>query len=306
MRVIPTNFNQNTIKMKSIFLKTASVFLTLSALSSCSKDEGFTEQNVVDNEEISAEVINKLKEINLNTDYIKLVSFKDLDGTIETHYEVEGDVTISHEELMLTGNQQFKSNKASGVKQYRTFNLVSSPSTIRVVGFTGGANALSPTAQTGLQYAVNNYNNLNSTIRMELVFGTQFTDTDIVVYRTTDPNDVADDDGIRGRANFPASNGLPGRRVRINRSANESNDDQIIEGLLTHEIGHAVGLRHTDWDTRQSCGQSGEAAGADGAVFIPGTAGASNDPDSIMNSCFPGRVQGELSRFDKIALEFIY
>lgn len=292
--------------MKRIYLKTACIFIALATLNSCNND---TENvNPTDNsDEISAEVIQKMKEVNFNTDYIKKVSFKNLNGVIENVYEIEGDVTISHEELMNTGTQEETSQKGTNKvsKQYRTYNLVSAPRTIRVVGYTGGANALSATARTGLSYAVNNYNALNLTIKMELVFGTQFNDSDIVVYRTTDTNDVPAD-GIRGRAEFPRSNGLPGHWVRINAGANNSSDDQIIEGLMTHEIGHAVGLRHTDWNTRQSCGQSGEAADPVGAVFIPGTAGASNDPSSIMNACFPGWVQGELSNYDKIALQYIY
>ncbi|CAM1367086.1 conserved exported hypothetical protein [Tenacibaculum sediminilitoris] len=286
--------------MKKLFLKPAMFTLALTVLSSCSNNEQENLNEIQNSKEIPQEVIQKMKEINLNTDYVKAVSFKNLNGVVENIYEVESDVTISHEELMKTGNQD--SNKAG--KQYRTYNLVSSPSSIRVVGYTGGYNALSTTAQRSLRYAVDNYNSLNSTINMNLVFGTQFNDSDIVVYKTN-PSDVPAD-GIRGRAEFPRSNGLPGHWVRINEGANNSSDDQIVEGLITHEIGHAMGLRHTDWDTRQSCRQSGETAGSIGAVYIPGTAGASNDPASIMNSCFPGWVQGELSNYDKIALEYLY
>ncbi|CAM1357697.1 MULTISPECIES: M57 family metalloprotease [Tenacibaculum] len=290
--------------MKRIYLKTAGVLLALATLNSCNNDGNVNDPNLTEDDEISIEVINKLKEVNLNVDYIKTVTFKSLDGKTEKLYEVEGDVTISHEELMKIGTQQSKSSTSSK-RQYRTYNLVSSPSTIKVVGYTGGVNALSSTARTGLQYAVNNFNNLNSSINMQLVFSTQFSSSDIVVYRTTDTNDVPAD-GIRGRANFPQNNGLPGHWVRINQGANNSNDTQIIEGLMTHEIGHAIGLRHTDWNTRQSCRQSGESAGSAGAVYIPGTAGASNDSNSIMNACFPSHVQGELSNYDKIALEYIY
>lgn len=280
--------------MKCNFFKTTAILLGLITINSCSNDLDINEENLVDEDKISIAVINKLKEINLNSDYIKKVSFETIDGNIEDLYEIEGDVTISHEELMKIGTTQNK--------QYSTYNLVSNPSSIRVVGYTGGAYALSQTAKTALQYAVNNFNNLNSNINMQLVFGTQFYDSDIVVYRSYD----VPADNIRGRANFPRHNGLPGHWVRINQGANNSNDAQIIEGLMTHEIGHAIGLRHTDWNTRQSCGETGETSGSEGAVYIPGTAGASNDNNSIMNACFPSHVQGELSYYDRIALEYLY
>ncbi|CAL2106403.1 Dual-action HEIGH metallo-peptidase [Tenacibaculum sp. 190524A02b] len=256
------------------------------------------------NQKIPQEVMNKLKEVNLNTDYIKKVTYETLEGNIEHAYEVEGDVVISYDELMRLGTQSLGKSNANSKKQYRTFNLVSTPRTITVVGYTGGQFALSNTARTGLRYAVNNFNALNMSIQMNLVFTTNFDGDDIVVYY--DAGRELPEDSVRGRAEFPSSNGLPGLRVRINTGANRSGDAQIIEGLMTHEIGHTLGLRHTDWDTRQSCGQSGESPGSIGAVYIPGTAGASNDPSSIMNSCFPSSVQGELSRFDKIALEYLY
>lgn len=43
------------------------------------------------------------------------------------------------------------------------------------------------------------------------------------------------------------------------------------EPVTTHEIGQALGLRHTDLFSRQICKQSGKSAGSDGAVHIPGT-----------------------------------
>ncbi|MHA7058419.1 M57 family metalloprotease [Aquimarina sp. M1] len=100
-------------------------------------------------------------------------------------------------------------------------------------------------------------------------------------------------------------NGEPFERVIINGGANTNNNDQLSEGLFTHELGHCFGLRHTDSNTRQSCGQNGEPINLEEAIYIFGTLGASQDPDSIMNACFSFNG-GEFGEFDTVALEFLY
>jgi hypothetical protein len=78
------------------------------------------------------------------------------DGTKQQFYVVEGDITISAAQLdaMQPGNIT--------TKQYRTYNLVSSPKTINVVGYTGlGFNQnLTEKQQEALEATIANYNAL--------------------------------------------------------------------------------------------------------------------------------------------------
>lgn len=56
---------------------------------------------------------------------------------------------------------------------------------------------------------------------------------------------------------------------------------------MAHEIGHCIGFRHTDYQTRQSCGQNvNEGSAGVGAIHIAGTPTGS-DSSSIMQSCGP-------------------
>ena len=214
------------------------------------------------------------------------------DGSAEDVMLVEGCAEISLEEYAAL---QQVGELAS--RQYRTFNLVSSPRTIRVIGYTGGGGyGLNSNMRTALQWAVNNYNRINTGLNFTLSFSAS-TSADMVVYRQ--PNQS----GAGGQAGFP-SGGRPYKWIQIYRGM-DNYDRNTIEHVMTHEMGHAVGLRHTDWFSRQSCGQSGESAGSTGAVHIPGTP-TGYDANSVMLACFGSGEDGEFGYYDRVALEYLY
>lgn len=101
-----------------------------------------------------------------------------------------------------------------------------------------------------------------------------------------------------GKSEFP-SNGAPGYQVLINFN---NSPDTRRRTTIVHEIGHCMGLRHTNLYAR------GEGASDIGGVFITGT--PSEDPNSVMNSGDqPNRQiagwQG-FSQFDVIAFQNLY
>jgi len=192
-------------------------------------------------------------------------------------------------------------------KQYRTNNLISGGNrTIDILGFTGSCCALTSNMRTGLQWAVNNYNRINTTLNFRLTFGENFQAADMVVY-----NNGAS--GAGGQAEFP-SGGRPGKFIQINAGTGTfggSNVNNVNEHVIGHEIGHAVGFRHTDY-ARRRCGGANEGSGGVGAINVPGTpsenrwGAAGLDSGSLMISCFDGSENGEFSNFDVVALEFLY
>ena len=208
------------------------------------------------------------------------------------------DIFIALDDL---ANQALPSSP-DNVKQYRTNNLVRRNSTIDVIGYTGSGFALTQRMRTGLQWAVNNYNRINTSLTFRLTF-TASTNGDMVIYN-------AGGSGAGGSAEFP-SGGNPGKFIRI-LGGMASQNNNVNEHVIGHEMGHALGFRHTDYARRRCDGSNEGTAGSIGAINIPGTPTANRwgqnglDSGSLMISCFDGSEDGEFSRFDIIALEELY
>jgi len=279
--------------MKNLKLPLMLLFSGL-LLMSCEKEDSLSEDELLvvkEQQTISKEALAKIAALHHNTKDVKMVDNVLPDGSSESAYLIEGDILMSAKQL-----EELQPANIT-TKQYRTYNLVSSPRNVNVIGYTGGSGqGLTSKQRTALQRAIANYNALNIGLNFTLTFGTNYNAYDIVVYQTSNGQ-------AGGVAGFP-SGGNPYKYVQI-FSGMENYSTATNEHVMTHEIGHTVGLRHTDWYSRESCGQSGEAAGSDGAVHIPGTP-TDFDANSIMLSCFSASETGNFGYYDEVALEYLY
>jgi hypothetical protein len=180
-------------------------------------------------------------------------------------------------------------------EQYRTTNLVSSSITKICVVPTSQFNSYSRLS-AGLDLAIENYNSQNLSFRM--VRGSAADCSATISARTTS--------GTGGSAGFP-SGGKPYGTINIGVGLQNYSDD-VNEHVITHELGHCIGFRHSDYYDRSiSCGSGGDEGQSNvGAIHIPGTPTDARVGGSIMNSCFRSSESGEWSSSDKTALGYLY
>ncbi|MDN4163997.1 M57 family metalloprotease [Cytophagales bacterium LB-30] len=281
------------MKSSNSLLGIAGAILMSMTYTSCTTDTNEPNQFA-----ITETTLNQFKDLGFDVSDIQVdQSVNPLTGIKEKMYVLEGDIAITEENLLQMVRSEIAHEGACG-EQYRTTNLVGGlPRTIRVMGYTGGSQALDSKMRTALQWAVDNYNALNTGLNFTLTFGTNYSSYDMVVYKVSGAGG--------GSAGFP-SGGNPYKFIQI-QAGTSNYDTNVVEHVITHEMGHCLGLRHTDYFNRSlSCGSGGnEGSSGVGAIHIPGTP-TGFDANSIMLACFSSSEDGEFGSFDRTALEYLY
>jgi Dual-action HEIGH metallo-peptidase len=227
------------------------------------------------------EIVDNLIQAGFRADDITVVN-----GVVYTGRDAAVSLEASRE--MLTSE--------SSKEQYRTTNLVSlSLSTICV----DGSRLSKEPFNTAVNNALANYNNLNLTFHMVRTSGNAAGCNALISIKLSGPTG--------GSSGFP-SGGLPFNSIQIGRGLS-SFQTSTVTHVITHELGHCVGFRHSDFFDRSiSCGgqPSNEGDAGIGAILIPGTPSGATVGGSVMNSCFRTVEAGVFTNTDVTALNALY
>lgn len=239
------------------------------------------------------EVINQLAAKGFSTDGIT---------AIDGGYLVEGDLFFSNESLSKT--QVGPDLIIAQEEQYRTTNLITNlPRVITVSNKYPSQKVLFNAATDS---AVARYNALGLRLTFKRVPAGTNADIDII------GADLGGGGVLGQSSGFPDNDGNPATPITLNSRKGTytgSTDVQWLTTVIAHEIGHTIGMRHTDYKNRNySCGFSfpkNEGQSGVGAIYIPGTNSKPQDPGSWMLACTDG-TNRPFNPNDVTALNYLY
>ncbi|HEX8334960.1 MAG TPA: M57 family metalloprotease [Segetibacter sp.] len=278
--------------MRKILSTTALALLLTGTFISCKKEAATEDANA-----ITADEKSMVKAAGFNSNWVE--------RTADGNYLVEGDILLSAAELKEMGGQTLTNNFiVANEEHYRTYNLVSTPSTgyrTITVRLSSGFPAHYSTA---LDASLARYNGYNLKIRFQRVSS----GGDIVI-SASNLGTTSGGGCILGQAAGFPSGGNPSKGFTLSNSSCATtylNTSTKADEVIAHELGHCIGFRHTDYVNRSSCGPGGgESAGSVGAVHIPGTpTTVSGNYNSWMMACTNGSAS--FSSSDVTALNYVY
>jgi hypothetical protein len=261
------------------------IFLCTLLVISCKKEE---KKEVVQQQDIPAEVLARIKSEGFSTHKIRKVK----DG-----YVVEGDIFLSDKWLKQKGDGS--KLRIAGTEQYKTYNLIAVNGNREITVSIENFPAVYVQAT---DEAIARYNALG----MNLTFRRVATGGEIRII------DEWLGAGVLGQSGgFPTGDGNPpGDPIKLNAAVIGAFPLQgYVATIIAHEIGHCIGMRHTDYfDRNISCpdvANPNEGEGGEGAINIPGTPTAA-DMASWMLACIGQNEDRPFTGNDIIALRYLY
>lgn len=266
------------------------IIFSMGAFYSCSSSsEEIAEPEAL----LTEDVLNKLEAAYFDSKSAKVITLM-------------GETGVMVEDMFFTFQQIDELTPGASIpdtEHYRTTNLVQSLPRVITISIDPQLGTLGSNA---LDDAINMYNSENLLISFQRINfggkGKSKAEIEVTEFYELESGGFIT---LGVAAGFPTRRGDPAKGFAINSRWFELLNPSRAEvaGTMAHEIGHCIGLRHTDYQTRESCGQNiNEGSAGVGAIYIPGTPTGS-DASSIMQSCGPA---DNFNNNDKIALGVIY
>ena len=231
-------------------------------------------------------------------------------------YIVEGDIFLKPSDLVTQAAliKELQSGKPVTEQYKTTFQVSGLPRVLKIKVSAGAAQKVFTDATTE---AIKRYNDLGLELTLTLLDSASATTEDILIKGET----FSDPRVLGQSAGFPDANGNPATPIKLSNTHynKDFTNNNLLATVVAHEIGHAIGFRHTDYaDRTYSCGLTpweaflrqlgisvgNEGDGGVGAIHIPGTP-VGGEPGSWMLACSDG-TNRPFTASDVVAIKALY
>ena len=272
------------MKLKKALSTAALCAASVFTLASCSKKEEATVAPAPT--AVSQDVLSQIKALGFGTQDVRKV---------EGGYVVEGDMLLTPE--LLASAPGYSTLRVGDIEQYRTTNLVGSLPRVLTVSISS---SFSSAYVSAIDEAIRRYNAASLRVTFRRI---STTGADLPVKYSSNLGT-----GVLGQSGGFPSGGNPAPGFTLVPNVINSSNINYIATIMAHEMGHCIGMRHTDYYNRAySCGgsTSNEGASTVGAILIPGTPSLA-EPNSWMLACVGNGVNRPFTANDLTALNYIY